>query len=310
MAQQERDSKETIMSVTDHIFVPGQPGKSILVAGPSGSGKSTLLRRALKAFGSGVVLMAPGADEASSYDPLEAKAWIDWQPDGGLTIPDGPYLMAPFDDDEYYPSLPKDERGKADALAKALRFLRAVKSLLVADIQAGVDIRYKVLGIDTFSGLGILAHNAMLSEMGITEVPKARGDGGATFYTGYAGKLHEIARAMRAIRGLGVHLIATSHVQAREIDQAKRETYRAAPDGSSEQIMPLFIGSFREQLPAIFDLVLYSGIDSKAGHYVLWKPDMRRTSKSRLGKMAEGGMMPNDWPKIWQAINEASHPGE
>ena len=273
--------------------------RSALAAGPSGSGKSTLLRSALLHEGSGVVLLAPGADEINSYDDLDYQVarWVD----GKAEIPtDTSYLMMPVDDEDFLPSIGET---KADGLVKALTYLRGVYKILKADVDVGDPPRWRVLGNDTLSAVGDLAYNAMLSGMGVTEPPKARGDGGATFYSGLQSKVLEVCRVCRAIRGLGVHWIATTHVKMADAS----ETYTAEDVSVKAQRMPLFTGAVREKIPAIFDLVFYTGVE-RGKHYMIHKPDPKRAAKSRMGLLADGRQLPNDWVAVLSALEDAVRP--
>lgn len=291
-----------------------EPGRSLLLLGPSGSGKSHTLRTALKAEGSGVVVMALGLDEIESYRDLYPDADIMATPedverliqedDDGVAFlaTDKPYLFAAFDDEEFFPSL---KEWTVSGQKSIITFLRLVRKRVQSEIAAGNDNPYAVLGVDSYSGVGELASNAMLSYLKSPEPPKARGDGGATYYIGYANKLSEVARACRSIRGYGSHWIATCHVQVKEAS----DTFSAQDVTASEQEMPMFTGQFRERIPAFFDLVVHLGIGKKGDHYIQPTADRFRASKSRYrldpGKLDKDGRIENDWTKIKDAIVRA-----
>lgn len=288
-----------------------RPGRSALILGPSGSGKSHLLLTALQHEGSGIGILALGLDELESYRPLYDQAEIlatpedvdrvvQRQDDGSWRIvTDKPFVLAAFDDVDFYPSLGQWD---AKALESVVTFLRIVRAEQARHVAEKGEPRWKVLGLDTYSGLGELAYNAMLSSMRRTEPPKARGDGGAEFYMGYFGKLIEVSRACRAIRGYGAHWIATSHIQIKEAT----DSYSGQDVIAKEQHLPMFTGSFREKVPSFFDLVLFTGISTKAKHYAQWEPDKFKQSKSRYeldeGKMDAKRRIENDWRVISEAI--------
>lgn len=281
------------------------PGKSAIILGPSGTGKSHLALTALLHHGSGVVITAPGADEMESYAPVYSQASRPvWHEDGSFTMDaDKPFILAPFDDEDFAPSLGSREL-KATGQARIVMFLRQIRRLIEEDVNAGRAPRWAVLVEDTVSGIGELAYNAMLGSMGLVEPPKARGDGGSTFYGGYATRMGDVMRASRALKALGLHWIATSHVQIKDAS----DTYKQGELASKEQYLPLITGQFREKLTPIFDLALHSAVDRKGQHYCLWRPDMKRQAKSRYGKLAESGSIPNDWPTILSAIETAERP--
>jgi hypothetical protein len=275
--------------------------------GPSGAGKSTFLRTALEELGSGVVALALGTDELESYRSMyedadflvtekDAERLIQQDSEGKhRLVSEKPYLFAAFDDGDFYPSLGS---WQANGHKSLVSFLRLVHSRIVTEGKSP----WAVLGLDTFSGAGELAHNAMCSTMRITEPPKARGEGGAQYYIGYRGKLQEVARACRSIKGHGLHWIATSHVQIREAS----DTYGPQDVAGKEQQMALFTGAFREAVPGFFDIVAYAGIDAKKKHYLQPTPDRFRSSKSRYVLRAEAldekGRFGNSWQELEQAL--------
>lgn len=289
------------------------PGPSAFILGPSGSGKSHLCLTAAEEMGAGAFVLAPGVDEVESYAQLfpQAEFLVTEQDraraleevEGGkhrLRDMESPYLIAAFDDEEFFPS---ESEWKATGHKSAVNFVR----LLRAKAQEKEEPPYPLLTTDTLSGVGELANNAMLSWLKQETPPKAKGEGGAEYYVGLKNKVEEFCRACRSLRGYGMTWLATSHVSKREVEQ---ETYTAQDVGQSrEQLVPLFTGSFRERLPGHFDLVLFTGVDKDGEHYALYRPDMFRASKSRYAVdtsyTSSDGKLPNDWPTIRAAIQRA-----
>lgn len=293
------------------------PGKSALAMGPSGAGKSHFLATALEARGSGVVVLAQGLDELESYSqfrsdadilatPADRERLIQSDDDGSNAriVSEAPYLFAAFDDEDFFPS---DGDWDTHGHQSAIQFLKLVRVRLREDEAEGREPSWNVLGVDSYSGIGELAHNAMCGKMKRTVPPKARGEGGAQYYIGYRGKLVEFARACRSIRGYGVDWIATSHVKERE---ASKSWGARDVTASKKQEMPLFTGAFREILPSYFDLVFYLAIGGKGEfknrHYAQWLPDAFRQAKSRYKmdeeKLDAENRIENDWSKIHEAI--------
>lgn len=285
------------------------PGHSMIVVGPSGTGKSSLLRKALKHYGSGIILLAPGADEASSYSDLYDQAtWVSWNDDGTFKLdPTKPYVLASFDDDDYFPSLPNDQRGTPTGISRAVSFMRGVRGLLRQDLQEGRPPRWAVLGVDTLSGFNQMANNKMLARMGLPTPPPAMSPEGSTYYTGIANSLVELSRACKALRGLGLHWLTSAHVVKRDVD----DVHRGDEASGKTQVQALFTGAFRNQVFAMFDLVFFAAVgrqkDGRPTYNVTWQPDYRRQAKSRLGSLAAGSTLPNDWGAILEAIQAARH---
>lgn len=287
------------------------PGKAVIGLGPSGSGKSHMLRTALEEEGSGFVVCALGTDELESYRDLYSDADIISTPEDvqRLVEEDGdgkarlvsekPYLLACFDDEDFFPS---QREWTVTGHASVINFLKLVRARLREALSAGEEIPWKVAGLDSFSGVGELASNAMLSQLRVNAPPKARGDGGAEYYIGYHNCLAEVARGFRSIRGYGPHWIATCHVQVKEASEA----FSAQDVTANEQQMPMFTGQFRERVPSFFDLVGYLGVDKAGEHYFQPQPDRKRNSKSRYaldpGKLDSKGRLGNDWRSINDAI--------
>ncbi len=278
--------------------------------GPSGAGKSDLIREALEFHGSGVVLMAPGADEMESYRSLYDRAdQPTFNDDGTVTLDKSQdYIFCPVDDEDYMPSLP-EHSGVAEGHKQGLRFLATIATILREDRANGKkELRWKMLGTDTFSGLGSLSFNALLFSMGLKTPPKARGEQGAEFYGGYAIKMREVATQCRKLKGMGLDWISAAHVQIREASK----TFSESSTGTAkDQHMPIFTGVFREQFPALFDVNFHAGRNDQ-GFYLLWDTDLSRKARSRYGSLS-GPLLenvgedkiPNHWLTVEAAIQEA-----
>ncbi|KKN39756.1 hypothetical protein LCGC14_0740350 [marine sediment metagenome] len=286
------------------------PGKSISLLGPSGAGKSHLIREALEAAGSGVVLMAPGSDEMESYRTLYDRADIPvFNEDGSVTLDvNADYIFCPVDDEDYMPSVPEHD-GIAEGHRQGLRFLASIATILREDRQKKrKGLRWKVLGVDTFSGLGSLSFNAMLLNMGMSVPPPAISPEGAKFYGGYAQKMREIATQCRKLKGMGLDWLSAAHVQIKEASK----TYGESGSGTAkDQHMPIFTGVFREQFPALFDVNFHAGRNEN-GYYLLWDTDLSRKARSRYGSLSGPELVnkgddkiQNSWPIVEAAIQEA-----
>ena len=259
-------------------------GHSILDQGPSGAGKSSLLRSALRHEGSGVVIMAPGDDEEASYAEFRGRS---------------EYVIRGFDDPEFLPTLGVKEVGGFKA---ALNTVRSVYNKTKEELAAGNPLPYAVLGIDTISSLSQLSVNFWLKKMNLEGPPPALSPEGARFYGGIRSQMEEFMRPCRSLKGMGLHLIATSHVSEKEI----KKTAVAGASGATGH-MPLIMGSFRDRVAGIFDLVFHAGVQNNAEpkFYVQWVPDPKRPTKSRLGKLSDQVMLPNDWPTLKAAAEAA-----
>lgn len=256
-------------------------GHAILVQGPSGSGKSTFLRSALLALGSGAVALAPGEDERASYLEFES---------------DDRYAIRSFQDPLFLPSAGSWE---AEGHKRLIAWLRKVYEVNLENFEKYGEPLHNVLGIDTFSGAAELVLNQQMSTLKIDGAPPAQSPVGAAFYGGYARGMREIATVARAVRGMGIHWIATSHIVKREGQGAQMQ------GGSKEQIMPAFMGQFREQVPGIFDLVLHAGVTTQGKHYLLWKPEPKRLTKSRFGDLGEAKQIGNTWGELIPLVDAA-----
>lgn len=258
---------------------------SILLLGPSGSGKSSFAAQAAAALGGAAIAIAPLDDERNSYVHL-------------LDRPN--YVIQGFDDSDYLPSI--GER-TADGHVNLLKWLRAVHGAVKSDVSGGGIPRYPLLILDTFSGMSRLAYNATLTKYNRTEAPKARGDDGAPFYGTLLQKNEEIMRITRAIHGLGVHLVVTSHVNEREnVSEA------AVSVAGPRMIVPAIGGGYRDIFPGTFDAVFHTGVqvvNGKSQHFLRWQPDTKRPTKSRLGALGPAALLPNDWSVVRKLMDAA-----
>lgn len=281
-----------------------RPGKSAVFLGPSGTGKSTLLLSAAEYHGSGIIVTVPGSDEMESYSRLYDRAEQPTWDGDNVTIPtDSPFVIAPFDDSDFSPSLGRQGL-TAYAQKRLVFFLRACRQVLQQDLDAGKPPRWACLLTDAWSGISDLASNAKLAEMGATEIPKAMSPDGATYYSGLATRMADVARASRVLKGMGLDWICSSHVKYAEVDEANKQGKGSA----SEQIMPLISGSFRNRFTPMFDIVGHTEVTSGGEYVVRLKADVRRGSKSRYRiKIPAGnkeGLFPNDWPTLMRLIEE------
>lgn len=248
-----------------------KPGRSVFVIGPSGTGKSTFLRGALIAEGSGAVALAPSVDEYASYSDL---AEIEG------------FAIKGFDE--------------FDTLLQWLRKVYAVNAKALRDSG---ELVHRVLGLDTFTGIDRLAVLKQLSRLGLEDIPKAQSPEGADFYSGLRKDMEMVAHVCSAIRGLGLHWIATGHTMERQ-DEAAMDQLEAGP----KQQLPIFRGSFRNAAPAPFDLVLHS-LKRKQGNELIyalqWKSGAKKAAKSRLGDLADGAFIPASWIEVKQRVDAA-----
>jgi hypothetical protein len=256
-------------------------GYAILVEGPSGSGKSHFLRSALLHYKSGAVALAPGDDEWASY--------IEFEDDERFTIQG-------FGDPLFLPSI---KSWTANGHKELITWLKDTLKLNIEHFSEHGEPLHKVIGFDTFTGMGELALNQQMASLKIAGAPPSQSPDGAAFYGGYARAMREVATVGRAYRGLGIHWIATAHVVKREGQGGQMSSQ------SKEQIMPAFVGQFREQVPGIFDLVFHSGVTGKGKHYLLWKPEPKRVTKSRFGPLAEEKQIDNEWDTLVPLIEAA-----
>lgn len=273
-------------------------GVGALLLGPSGTGKSHMLLSALEHYGSGAIVLAPGMDEVQSYAPLfSSMEEVKWNEDGSVVIPDSPYVAVPVDDESFFPDLANvKDRGKPEGLSKAIVALRAL-----AEIQR-TERRYKVLGVDTFTGINDLSINSALKKCGLTEPPAARSQDGAAFYGNLAMGLNQFARACRPLKAHGAHWICTGHVKIAEVS----DTYSGEAKSGRTQATALFTGQFRERVGAMFDIVGYTHVDREGEFLVQVKADVKHKAKLRGQKFVnvDEENIPNSWPWLMEKIGE------
>jgi hypothetical protein len=238
---------------------------SVLLTGASGAGKSTLLRGALEYYGSGLIVLAPGTDEANSYIGL---------------LENNNYSFKPFDDLEFHPEL---KEFTATGHSDMIQWLKARYAELKSDVDSNKEPRYKVLAVDTESAVGRMAYNATMAKFKYTEPPPAQSPTGASFYGHLRIVLESGARIMRAIRGLGVHWVVASHPTEADVTAIQQL------GSAKSKIMPDLPGGFKNNFPGFFDVVLDVGIGSDNKHHVQWEGDPKRVTKSRIGRLAPTG---------------------
>lgn len=288
-------------------------GRTALVQGPFGSGKSTVGRTALKHWGSGIVLTAPGDEEINSYTEYVGREG---------------YVIRGFNDEDFLPSI---GMWKADGHKKLLRMLHGLVmqcrwdlgllSSATEELRADYEkrfgeprgeVRYKGLVLDTISGVGVLAVSAMQSATQTVDAPPAQHPDGARYYLGIASKMEEVMRMLDALKGYGMDIIACSHVREKSV-----------PDTSMAELnekkawVPAIVGGFRDLLPRAFDVTFFSGIAKGEslvdGHnnpktpryYLRWVTDTKKPAKSRVGPLAADVRLPNEWPFVSSAIDRA-----
>lgn len=255
--------------------------QSVCITGPSGVGKSTFARSAIAYEGSGLVIAAPGNDELDSYIGLSncEMAWF-------------------------------DDLG-ANGLGELRTFLRAKLELAVAAYKEKKEPPFKVAVMDTISGVGHLAMTQTLRKFNRDSPPPAQSPDGAAFY-GYIRNLQEeVISYFRAFKGYNIHIIGLTHIGEGEVTDAN---VAKDVEGKIKVFTPLVPGSFKTVLPARFSTVLSAGIgrdkEGKRVHYLQWKADGKRMTKSRLGDLSDKPYIPvtpNDgWPLVKAAVEEAA----
>lgn len=264
-------------------------GRSMLLLGAPGSGKSTFAKQMLAIEGSGLIALAPGLDEEASYRDVRSDA----------------FKLVGFDDPEFYPFAGSYA---VEGYDKLIAWLRGVYKVLRDEQATGKELRYRVLVTDTFNAMCELAKNKALAHMSIELPPPAMSPNGAAFW-GYQRNLCEaLLRGCRAIRGLGIHWIATCHIAEKEV----KETAMANAEqlaSKAQGIVPAISGGFRDVMPAAFDLVLHTKVVRKeAGQppiYALqWQSDAKRPTKSRYGALTEKPLVPANYELLRKRLNE------
>lgn len=257
---------------------------SVCIVAPSGAGKSFILRGALEYYGSGLVLSAPGFDELDSYVGLDDPTR---------------YAMAGFDDIDF-DAAKKDGKG-ATGHDEAIKWLRARRLELEDDKANGRELRYKVLAVDTISALTRLGYNETLAYFRRDTPPPAQSPDGAAFYGHLRITLDKSSRAMRAIRGLGVHWLVASHPTEAQV------TAIQAMGMSKEKIMPDIPGGFKNQFPSFFSTVGSILVGEKDKRYFQWGSDPKKVIKSRFGPLSSDGKieLPNKSKAAWEVIEKA-----
>lgn len=232
--------------------------QSILITGPSGVGKSSFARSAIKHEGSGLIFAAPGSDELDSYYGLN-------------------YTGQGFD----------DFGAPYTGYKQLIEYANARLAEVMADKKAGLDPRYKVVVLDTISGAAKLTFNHTLAKYNRTEAPPAMSPDGASFYTYLRSRLEDLVGVVRAFKGYGCHVIVLTHIGEGEVGDTS--VAKETENVKSKMYVPLVPGAFKLILPSLFSTVLAAGIArNKAGervHYLQWKPDGKKLSKSRLGAL-------------------------
>lgn len=268
---------------------------TILLLGPPGSGKSTLARQALRATGSGLVALAPGMDEATSYREF---------------VGNSAYVVKGFDDDNFYPTTGHLE---ANGYEDLLAWLRGVHVTLKGELAQGKELRFKLLVTDTFSSMAGLAMNQTLAHFNTDSPPAAMSPSGAAFW-GYQRQLCDsLMRVCRSIRGLGIGWVATAHVAEKEMKETAMADAERVEGAKKHGIVPAVSGGFRDVMAGGFDLVLHAGVvkpdaEKPQVHYLQWQPSSKRPTKSRYGALASGGRIAANWEKLDAMMRKAEQP--
>jgi hypothetical protein len=261
---------------------------SITVLGPPGSGKSHFAMKALKAEGSGVVLLAPGLAEEASYRAFR----------------DNPkYIVKGFDDPEFIPAIGSV---KAEGFVNALHCLSGI----LKSLKAGGP-KPAILVTDTFSAFAELAVNATMAKFKRTEAPPAMSPDGASYWTHVAQLMGSMARLCRAIRGEGVHWISLCHISEREMKEVAGANPENLSTTGAKGHTPAISGGFRDVYAREFDLVLHAGVKKevvkeegkdvkKTVFYLQSAPSAKRPTKSRYNLPP---MIRNDWVGLVEKLN-------
>jgi len=249
-------------------------GHAILVMGPTGTGKSSFARDALLEEGSGILALAPGVDEVASYGEFQGEEGFELES----------FMSA----------------------AKAADWLQQLYVKNLEHYKKNGKPLHSILIIDTLSGFDQIIRNAVGKKFGIDiDPPKAKSANGANFYLGIQYRWEKILAVCRALRGLGIHWIATSHTKTRKADE---ETMQGSGLEKEELVQPLITGATRNSLPGAFDLVLHSSIENVKGTTVYalrWRSDPTKVTKSRFGDLADGAMVKNYWKSTVELIDKA-----
>lgn len=223
-----------------------------------------------------MVIAAPGNDELDSYYGLSnvTSAWFD------------------------------DLGG--NGFGEMRSFLQEQLGKAAEAFKAGKEPPFKVAVMDTISGLGQLAMTATLRKFNKETPPAALSPDGAAFY-GYIRNLQEQQIALfRAFKGYGVHVIGLTHIGEGEVTDAN---VAKENEGKVRVYTPLVPGSFKNLLTARFSTVLAAGIgrdkENKRVHYLQWKADGKKMSKSRLGDLGETGYIVVDSKDGWRQVKDA-----
>jgi hypothetical protein len=233
--------------------------------------------------GSGAALLAPGDDEMNSYVEL---------------LGSDDYYVRAFGDPLF---LPLAGCREANGFVTCVRTLHALYDQARKLREEGKPLKYKGLVIDTISGMATLAVNQMMSKCGIADAPAAQSPEGFRFYGGIRNILEQYMGTARALKGLGMHLVATAHVGEKKISKTSMAEQQV---GTGQ--LPLITGSFREVLPAAFDIVCHAGIqDEDPRYYLQWVSQMGRPTKSRVGPLSTSARLPNEWSAFKPLITEA-----
>lgn len=261
---------------------------SITVLGPPGSGKSHFAMKALKAEGSGVVLLAPGLAEEASYRAFRN---------------DAKYIVKGFDDPEFIPAIGSV---KAEGFVSALHCLSGI----LKSLKAGGP-KPAILVTDTFSAFAELAINATMAKFKRSEAPPAMSPDGASYWTHVAQLMGSMTRLCRAIRGEGVHWISLCHVAEKEMKEVAGVNPENLSTTGAKGYTPAISGGFRDVYAREFDLVFHAGVKKvlekvdgkdvkKVVHYLQSQPDSKRPTKSRYDLPP---MVKNDWVGLMEKLN-------
>lgn len=285
-------------------------GHFLLVGGPYGSGKSSLGRSALRHEGGGLILLAPGDDERPSYHEFENRP---------------EYVIRSFDDPGFLPALGAAFR-TATGFASALQTVAKAAEQEAKRLVENTTRKFPVIVMDTISSMAVLGLNLLLAAEGASAPPTDR-EGIIEFWTKYRILMEQFIRPIRALRGLGAHIILNTHVGERVHKDggglAAAVNSTGVTDTDKTVLTPMISGAFRDILLGYPDVILHTRIrgggrvvgdrndPSNPRFVVQWQSSSRRLSKSRIGELmlpdAEGKYAPlvNEWPVIKAAMDAA-----